>query len=348
MSIQTLPTEIVQLIYLYAQSSHLQNVCKSFKQISQDTVTITKSLLVKHLIWFPDDTIKREVANDQWLHFVKDNEFNTNVALTLFNLNYTDPNLIEIIAEYSASHGVSDLMEWMIHHAPFKPKGLSQLYKDRCLIQAAMFGHLKNVQLLLLANANPKYDSDAALCMSSKYGHIDCVKMLLKYDTNIHVDDDYPLCWSSRHGFYDMVELLIDAGANVNARRGCALHWAAEHGHIEIVRLLLDSGTNIHSNDDHALRWSAVHGHANIVKLLLSRGADIHANDDYALRNATKMQRFDVLKFLVEAGANIHACNDEAIKWSIQHKDLQALQILVPGYEFTDLVASLESISLST
>ena len=85
---------------------------------------------------------------------------------------------------------------------------LSQLLKDRALIQSALTGFQNNVQVLLEANSNPHYDNNQALCMSSKYGHRKIVELLLESGADVHVEDDYPLMMASRHGHFAVVETL--------------------------------------------------------------------------------------------------------------------------------------------
>jgi hypothetical protein len=324
-----LPLEILELIYLHAESSNLGFVNKQFYSISKDTVVQTKYLLIRYRIWKIHNWKPQVIANSKWISVVQDDIFNENIAITICQLGLHDQVFLDILAEYAANRGIPKLLEWLIHNAPYPKKiGLPLVTINRALIQSAMFGHAKNVELLLKAGADPKFDSDAALCMASKYGHLKSVLMLLKTDTNLHTDEEYPLCWASRHGHLEIVKALVEAGADINARRGCALHWASEQGNEDIVRYLLERGADVHSNDDHALRWSTIHGHLHIVEILMSHGANIHAMDDYALRNAVKMNHIRIVKFLLEKGANPHAQNEEAIKWAIQHKDEQLLQLL--------------------
>ncbi|KAI8926388.1 ankyrin repeat-containing domain protein [Entophlyctis helioformis] len=228
-----------------------------------------------------------------------------------------------------------------LHHGR---RGIPQHLKDAALVQSSLYGHLDIVSLLLLAGADPSYDSSSCMSMAAKYGHTDVVAALIAGGARVDDDDNYAVCWASRNGHARIVALLLDHGADPEARQGCPLHWSAENGRAEVVRVLLDwrgppssTGTadatarrvDIHSNHDYAIRWCCIRGFNDVLKLLIAAGADVHANDDFAVRNAVKFKHPAVVRTLLDAGADIRACNDEAIKWAMTQGDSKMVDLIV-------------------
>ncbi|KAJ3369354.1 hypothetical protein HDU91_007275 [Kappamyces sp. JEL0680] len=345
MGLLQLPLEILCRIYVFADSTEtLPLVCKLLYGVGKDTSTQAYLLLHRYGI---DAARPEGAANEAWIHMSTDDQFDALIARFLLQNIPNAPVLVEVAVEWASMRGEHAFMKWLVDQAPSDQtcdnhaKGLSQVLKDRALIQSSLTGFERNVQVLIDARANVQSDNNQALCMASKYGHASCVRALLLAGADVHVEEDYPLVMASRHGHFACVELLLAHGANVQARRNCALHWASEGGHLRIVNLLLDHGADVHSNDDHALRWSAVHGHEAIVETLLKRNADVHAGSDYALRNAVRMQHLATIKVLLAFGADKTAMKNEAMRWAIEHDDQEVLVLLQNSADIRQQMQSL-------
>jgi len=117
------------------------------------------------------------------------------------------------------------------------------------MIIACQKGDLKQVELLLMAGANPN-QTDRFEEISLHYAvHYDCL---------------------------EIAELLLKAGANPNQTDiwgSTPLHWAAQNNNLEIVELLLKAGTDPNQADECGntpLRWAVDGSHSEIIELLKS------------------------------------------------------------------------------
>ena len=109
---------------------------------------------------------------------------------------------------------------------------------------------------------------DHALLQAAQYGDIKIVEILLAAGADVHAEDDDTLQWAIENGHTDIVKLLLEHGADVHANDDAALREAAEDGYADIVKLLLEYGADVHAWDDYALRHAALYGHANVVEIL--------------------------------------------------------------------------------
>lgn len=97
---------------------------------------------------------------------------------------------------------------------------------ETALIQAAVHGYTKIVQILIEADAQPNIknsDGDTALMFAALYNHADMVKALLAVGANPNItneDGDTALIFavgggpSKSHARIKIIKLLLDAGAN--------------------------------------------------------------------------------------------------------------------------------------
>lgn len=153
------------------------------------------------------------------------------------------------------------------------------------LLQAAMDGDLKTVQMLLAdgVDINIKITADGgnALLIASYYGHTDIVKLLLEREADVNVkntDGVSALRMASQEGHTDIVKLLLERGADVNIKSTngvTALMKASQNGHTDIVKLLLERGADVAAT---GVEWTALKlakrmGHTEIVQLLEEAGA---------------------------------------------------------------------------
>lgn len=100
-------------------------------------------------------------------------------------------------------------------------------------------------------------------------GNTKLIEMLLANGANVHADNDFAIRIASNNGHTQTVSLLIDNGAHVSAKNEGALKWAAEEGHTEVVRVLLENGADIHHDHDTSLKRAAEYGHSATLSLMI-------------------------------------------------------------------------------
>jgi ankyrin repeat protein len=163
---------------------------------------------------------------------------------------------------------------------------------------AVTSGHLKVVEELLLAGADPNCYTDPGLC---------CVE-----------DSQTPLYQAAGQGDLEIVKLLLAAGANVNSlNRGSwgstPLSAAAQCGHLEIVKELLKHGAKTEQADYYdqtSLYVASNYGHLEIVKKLLKHGAHVNSphgrGAETSLHIACERGYLEIVKELLKHGAKIN------------------------------------------
>lgn len=128
------------------------------------------------------------------------------------------------------------------------------------LTAAAGYGKTEFVEFLLDAGADIEikdpWDGRSALMDAALYGHIDTVKLLLVRGANPNATNCYKrtaLIWASEKGHVEIVRCLLKANADVNikdvessllsTKEGhTALTYAKQAGHNDIVKLLEAAG----------------------------------------------------------------------------------------------------------
>ncbi len=155
------------------------------------------------------------------------------------------------------------------------------------LLEAARFGRLEAVRLLLDAGVDPNSSDGilggAALIEASKAGHTEIVKLLEDRGANVDGADHQGvtgLMEAARAGHVSVARFLLDSGADVNAQEnifgGTALLEAVRAGHERMVRLLLDRDADVNAPDKtglNALSEATLRGRTQIVRLLRAYGA---------------------------------------------------------------------------
>jgi len=87
-------------------------------------------------------------------------------------------------------------------------------------------------------------DMNKILINAAQYGHIGIVELLLNVGADINAKDEYgwsTLMSAADNGHKDVIELLVKAGADVNAKTNggwSALMLAVDNGRKDIVELL--------------------------------------------------------------------------------------------------------------
>jgi ankyrin repeat protein len=153
---------------------------------------------------------------------------------------------------------------------------------------------------------DPKLALDKHLLVeAATWGHIATVKLLLDYkaDPNTTTEfDHHPVLYLAQQ-HPDIVRLLIKAGADPkvsteeiikgnwgNREKMTLLHHAAKKGLVEMAKLLIEGGADINSRgseyDRTPLEVAAKNGHPEMVKLLLKNKASVRDNEGLQVMKA--------------------------------------------------------------
>ena len=189
------------------------------------------------------------------------------------------------------------------------------------LHQAAMFGHLETIELLLKQGAKTNvqnYREDTPLHVAASTGHPSVITILIDHAAEIDafgMDSWTPLHHAASNGHSATVAELLKRGANIDPRTKegrTPLSYAAEWGYLSVANLLLQEGADANSttNTGWTLVHSAVEGnHLEIVKLLLQNGAIIKADNLgwTPLHVAAEEGFFELAVLFLEHGTDINA-----------------------------------------
>jgi ankyrin repeat protein len=121
-----------------------------------------------------------------------------------------------------------------------------------CLLEAALHGHLRTVQLLLSAGANKEAKSQGAtpLNVAAQIGHVAVVNVLLAAGGEMEAKPNNgatPLYIAAQIGHIVIVKTLLAAGAEKEAKANdgtTPLFIAVQNGHIAVANALLAAGAN--------------------------------------------------------------------------------------------------------
>jgi ankyrin repeat protein len=185
-------------------------------------------------------------------------------------------------------------------------------YPTHPLTEAAQFGHLEVVEVLLEAGADPN-----ALMTLEK---------IKKFSNRVYelILDDYspeeaktnfvysPLLFASEKGYPGIAEALLEAGADPHIKGPgylTPLHKAARSGNVEVLKVLLEHGgdVNIYTSASTPLGQAALNGRLEAVKFLVKNGADVNKTfkrvPHTALGLASYNCWFNVVEYLLKNGA---------------------------------------------
>ncbi|XP_067901041.1 ankyrin repeat and SOCS box protein 3 isoform X2 [Heterodontus francisci] len=218
----------------------------------------------------------------------------------------------------AATHNSLRCLKLLIHTASSTLHvELKTFEGETALHLAAKCGHLKTVQILLKAGANPNAitnENITSLFLATEKGHIAVARILLRHGARINGPHSACL-WSVVHQaayqeHLEILMLLLEKGADKEARDDYGitpLFLAAQYGKLESLRVLLQHGCDVNCQAfDKAtpLFIAAQEGHTECVELLLSNGADSNlycSEDDWQLpiHAAAQMGKVKVLEFLI-------------------------------------------------
>ncbi|XP_067901050.1 ankyrin repeat and SOCS box protein 3 isoform X4 [Heterodontus francisci] len=252
----------------------------------------------------------------------------------------------------AATHNSLRCLKLLIHTASSTLHvELKTFEGETALHLAAKCGHLKTVQILLKAGANPNAitnENITSLFLATEKGHIAVARILLRHGARINGPHSACL-WSVVHQaayqeHLEILMLLLEKGADKEARDDYGitpLFLAAQYGKLESLRVLLQHGCDVNCQAfDKAtpLFIAAQEGHTECVELLLSNGADsnLYCSEDdwqlpiHAAAQMGKVKFFAIVYILLKAGAvvtGLHYC------YCLQYQRFHLLRfLLAQGY----------------
>ena len=196
------------------------------------------------------------------------------------------------------------------------------------LIDAAMYGNLKQVQQLI--SDGVEINSIAvcnrtALSLAIQGGHISVIQALLDAgadpnladETDDGLADKSPLMEAASTFFAtnrgDMVRLLIEHGADLNqqdAEGQTALMRALEFSDMDVIETLIKAGANLDIQDQEGntvLMMAELSKSTKIVNLLKQAGASQKGLKEVELLQAIEQGDIDKVKVLLQENLNLNA-----------------------------------------
>ncbi|XP_051864268.1 ankyrin repeat and KH domain-containing protein mask-like isoform X2 [Drosophila albomicans] len=180
------------------------------------------------------------------------------------------------------------------------------------LIEAAAFGHLDIVVLMLRKNFNVNEkceNGETALMVASAGSYLDVVNVLLSHGASLNeqnVVGHTPLMKAAFGGHVEVAKRGASINTRSNEHNECALSVASYKGHPDLVYILLEAGAD---DLNFALSAASKGGQVTVVELLLEYGAEINSSTfplPSPLECAISNSHLDVATLLIEAGGNIN------------------------------------------
>jgi hypothetical protein len=165
--------------------------------------------------------------------------------------------MLEDVLMAAAHHGFADRVALLLARG-VDPQGVGSrhpIYDGRSPVQeAALWGHVEVVSMLLAAGASDERDDVDALLTSAMAGDHDAVDRFLATQPGLRERaverQPQQLVRAAEKNSLEAVTLLIALGFDVNAvNRTAPLHEAAMRGNMEVIRLLLERGADPNVRD---------------------------------------------------------------------------------------------------
>jgi ankyrin repeat protein len=231
-------------------------------------------------------------------------------------------------------------------------------YNGPLLMEAAQYGHVEMVRLLLARGARIEATDDinqTTLHEAARYSRIDVVRCLL--DSGADINTGYPyetaLTMAENEGHREMVAFLLARGAR------WSLKDALARGDVALFRTLLDEEILARREDDETgsddspddpdptakvdrisgrfgrITMDAVgYGNLEIVRFLLDRGAShfLDWRDHHSLlAEASQHGHVEVARLLIDRGADLHAIGWDGLtplSWAIKQGRIEIVELL--------------------
>lgn len=142
-----------------------------------------------------------------------------------------------------------------------------------------------------------------ALFNAAKFGQLQIIKLLVEHGINRHRLMGYALALAIENGHLGVVEYLVNHGMSIPQRFRDALISASGYGHLPIVRFFVERETNIDSLND-ALAAAVIGGHINVIKYLLDHGADLKSLGSLTLNQAIRYGHSNVVDYVTKLSRN--------------------------------------------
>ena len=226
----------------------------------------------------------------------------------------------------AASFGLADLVKLLISRTPAPKLNAKNIYGSTPLHEAAIFGYLETVNVLLTAGASVSemnLSGSLPVHLAVENRQLRVVEVLFRSSSNMQAQFQA----RRRGGFTclhqavdqddeEMVSLLLKKGASVSAVDGSSttpLHLAALHGFLGLCRLLVDAGADIHSGNSQGetpLDLAASAGKASVIQFLFENGADLEHtswNRWTPLHRSVRAGNTSAVKYLLQQNASLIA-----------------------------------------
>ncbi|CAG8750976.1 35693_t:CDS:1 [Gigaspora margarita] len=209
-SIERLPFEVLQYIFVLAKNPDLALVSRTFHHVATSQTSVKTQWLMKR---YNNDCERALSRGLKWKFFNKD-------VLNQLDLIYSRLNGQNFIPYENRP-----IPQWFFK----EPDPTGRIY------------NLAKI-LLLERHASPNESNGYPIIQSARLGRIEMVKLLIEAGAKVDIQDNMALAVSVRQNNIEMVKLLLKHGAKPVKS---ILKNAIEKGFTEMVQLLLENGAEV-------------------------------------------------------------------------------------------------------
>ncbi|CAG8663471.1 13198_t:CDS:1 [Cetraspora pellucida] len=206
-SIERLPFEVLQYIFVLAKNPDLALVSRTFHHVSTSQTSVKTQWLMRR---YNNDCERALSRGLKWKFFNKD-------VLNQLDLLYSRLNGQNVIP-----YANRPIPQWFFK----EPDPTGRIY------------NLAKI-LLLERGASPNESNGYPIIQSARLGKIEMVKLLIEAGAKVDIQDNMALSVSVRQNNIEMVRLLLKHGAKPAKT---ILKNAIEKNYIEIAQLLMEYG----------------------------------------------------------------------------------------------------------